>query len=46
MTTQVWPLYFDLPPGEEVSLNVAFEPSVKNEHMERLVLVCDNCQVR
>ncbi len=43
---QVWPLYYDLAPGDEVVLNIAFEPRSMGLHQERLVMVCDNCQVR
>jgi hypothetical protein len=42
----VWPLYYDLPPGEEVVLNVGFEPTDMGSHEQKLVLVCDNCQAR
>ncbi len=43
---QVWPLYYDLAPGDEVVLNVAFEPKSMGLHTEKLIMVCDNCQVR
>ena len=42
----MWPLYFDLDKGDEVGLNIAFEPSSVGEQRERLIMVCDNCQVK
>jgi hypothetical protein len=32
--------------GEEVALHVSYEPTEWGNSEERLVLVCDNCQVR
>eukprot|EP00798_Chlamydomonas_sp_ICE-L_P024309 gene24309-9913_t len=42
---QVWPLFLDMQPGDEVSLSVAYEPQSIGSDEERLLIVCDNCQV-
>jgi hypothetical protein len=43
---EVWPLYFDLQRGDEVTLSAGFEPNAIGRHEERFVMVCDNCQAR
>ena len=43
---EVWPLHLDLSKGDESMINVSFEPQSVGEHLERLVIVCDNCQVK
>ncbi|KAJ9523120.1 hypothetical protein QJQ45_023889 [Haematococcus lacustris] len=46
LALHVWPLFFDMARGDEVVINVGFEPHQMGTARERLVLVCDNCQVR
>jgi hypothetical protein len=43
---EVWPLHLDLSSGDESMINVSFEPQSMGEHLEHLVIVCDNCQVK
>jgi hypothetical protein len=33
-------------PGDQVTLNVSFEPQEMGMHEARFIMVCDNCQVR
>eukprot|EP00198_Chlamydomonas_reinhardtii_P001982 XP_001691318.1 flagellar associated protein [Chlamydomonas reinhardtii] len=43
---KIWPLYFEMAAGEQLGLNVSYEPTEWGNTEERLVLVCDNCQVK
>lgn len=42
----LWPLYLDLPHGAEGCLTLEFSPQQPVVAEERVVLVCDNCQVK
>lgn len=42
---QIWPLFFEMDSNEEIALNVSYEPTEWGNSEERMVLVCDNCQV-
>ncbi|GLC49027.1 hypothetical protein PLESTB_000174500 [Pleodorina starrii] len=43
---KIWPLYFEMASEEEIAINVSYEPTEWGSNDERLVLVCDNCQVK
>ncbi|KAG2495146.1 hypothetical protein HYH03_006754 [Edaphochlamys debaryana] len=43
---KVWPLYFEMGSNEELAINVSYEPKDWGNSDERLILVCDNCQVK
>ncbi|GFR52101.1 hypothetical protein Agub_g14614 [Astrephomene gubernaculifera] len=43
---KIWPLCFEMATNEEIALNVSYEPVEWGNSEERLVLVCDNCQVK
>lgn len=42
---RIWPLFLNMAAGEESNLGVSFSPEVMGSHQERLIIVCDNCQV-
>jgi hypothetical protein len=42
----VQPVWLDLQPGETGSLELGFHPKAVGVQQERLVFVCDNCQVK
>ncbi|GIM02972.1 hypothetical protein Vretimale_7763, partial [Volvox reticuliferus] len=43
---KIWPLYFEMASNEEIAINVSYEPIEWGSNDERLVIVCDNCQVK
>ncbi|KXZ45748.1 hypothetical protein GPECTOR_51g734 [Gonium pectorale] len=43
---KIWPLCFEMASNEEIALNIEYEPTDWGNSEERLVLVCDNCQVK